>query len=217
MNKLKLTLLIIIFFSSGCVTSSAPEQRKILEQKREEKTLKVRQNVQAKGVKVTKLVNKNYGPRTNTKDIWIYYIDPNKIHDRLNRQTYIMGPYNELDKPVRQYIKIAKITIGKGQIEDQEAMTEMIKIASEIGGDAIIDIYREPVAGGTHAGIYENIIFGSTIKMDVAGFIYKGIVIRYKDSDITENKGDISTGEGLHKTEGTIEREKLYKGRRGIR
>ena len=112
---------------------------------------------------------------TAAKNIQIFY----KVFDPLNTPTlvedwkklYVLG---EPSIPEWKYKKIASIKVYLPISDDTSAINEMKSKSSEIGGDAIIDVYKEPVTlANARSRDGDNIIIRKII-----GYKYRGQIIK---------------------------------------
>lgn len=221
--KLKNTIYFLVLsmlIVNGCATSLKPEQRSVLLDNKEKIDNKVREKYSKKTTEIKKLTSKSYEKNRAPYEIEFYYKDCQgfiSYQKSMNAHLYQIKSPNNIDKRIK-YIKIARVIIPKLDKDDESALNEMAEIASNSGGDAVIDVYREPICGGIHVDDYVNDpcanLFGpapkSYYRRQVIAFEYKGLVIRYSED---KNKKTMQTELQWIRDE---ERKSLMKGgRRG--
>ena len=116
--------------------------------------------------KIELLVGKNPGSRTAAENIGAYYHSwtltrPDAVKNR--KELFVMG---EPSAPEWRYDLIASLEIAQRTRDDVRAMATLRSLASDLGGDALIDLRRAPMIDRPQ--------FGAKI----LGFKYLAIVVR---------------------------------------
>ena len=130
-----------------------------------------------------------YTPRKNADEIELYHMvwtilnSPNAVPDW--RNIYSTGVEG---KPDQSYTKLARVLIYQKKLVDQDAFDQFKTKAANMGGDAVIDVYRKPLSTKEGTRHYDTYVGG--VGMMTAGqynrgaaWLYHGIVVRYNNSD----------------------------------
>ena len=110
--------------------------------------------------------------RTSTNNIKLFYKSwnawtrPSSVKDW--EYYFVIGAASS---PDWTYDEIARVEIYQTERVDSEAIKQFREIAHEQGGDAVIDLHREPL------------IAGKKMPADVIGYRYAGIVVRRKNEN----------------------------------
>ena len=105
--------------------------------------------------------------RTNTDEIEFYYFKYNILN---SPDAIVNWKYHYVIKsgssPEYDYSKIAKISFAQKERNDSKAFNEYKKIASSLGGDAVVDIFRKPII--------------TDRSQVIRAYLYCGIVVKRK-------------------------------------
>ncbi len=118
---------------------------------------------------IVDISKEKYEYRTNSEEIEFFYHTWNSLTKPGNiRNWKYYFVIEEGSKPTWKYTVIARVDIFQKSRDDYSAMKKFRSFASQKGGDAVIDLYREPAINsfGFPAGII--------------GYRYSGKVVRKK-------------------------------------
>lgn len=116
---------------------------------------------------VSALSTQKFESRTAPGHIEFYYFwwnpltKPNAVQNW--QEIFVLGPSSS---PAWRYEKVADVVLSKRRKDDVEAKAELQALASRMGGDAVIDLRRDPMIDAPK--------FGSRI----IGYRYLGTVVR---------------------------------------
>lgn len=137
---------------SGCVSSHFVERP---------------EDLFAASPQVRALSSQKFESRTSPAQVEFYYFwwnpltKPNAVQNW--EDIFVMG---KSSSPAWRYDKLADVVLAKRRKNDAEARAELQGIASRMGGDAVIDLRRDPMIDAPK--------FGSRI----IGYRYLGTVVR---------------------------------------
>lgn len=136
---------------------------------------------------VERLTETDYPVISSPKDIELFYKDFhifNKPSSIENWEHYhVLG---KASSPPWKYVELANISVYLRLSNDENATQTMKNKASEIGGSAIIDLYKKPL---TIPGTEEQVSF-FTEKLPIKGYVYYGVIVRKKDTNKTRQPTD---------------------------
>jgi hypothetical protein len=117
--------------------------------------------------KIELLVKEKPGPRTSAENIESYYYSWNPLTrpDAVKnwKEIFVMG---EASSPAWSYTPLARLEVAQRTRDDAAAMQALRSLASSMGGDALIDLRRDPMIDSPK--------FGARIM----GFRYLATVVR---------------------------------------
>lgn len=117
--------------------------------------------------RIESLVKEKPAARTTAANIESYYFwwNPLTRPDAVRnwKEIFVMG---ESSSPAWPYLEIARVDVAQRTRDDAAAMQTLRALASSMGGDALIDLRRDPMIDGPK--------FGSKI----IGFHYLATVVR---------------------------------------
>lgn len=142
----------VVMFVSGCVSKYyAPDVDAVL---------RASPNIEL-------LVKDKPAPRTTADSIEAYYFRWNPLTrpDAVQnwKEIFVMG---ESSSPAWTYSSIARIQVAQRKRDDISAMKSLRSLASDLGGDALIDLRREPMIDNPKMGAR------------ILGFRYLATVVR---------------------------------------
>ncbi len=111
-------------------------------------------------------MSESFTPRTATENIALFYRDwnawtrPAAVKDW--KHHYVMG---DASSPQWPFIKVAHVTVYLRDLNDAQAVAQLRETAHSLGGDAIVNLYREPL------------IDKKTMPADIIGYRYKGLIV----------------------------------------
>jgi hypothetical protein len=119
---------------------------------------------------VTRKSQTEYEPRTDADSIEFYYF---RFH-ALNAPNLLRNwKYHHIIKPASkpewQYTKIADVSVYLQKMDDDAAHAEFRTLAHDLGGDAVVGMYRKPVVTRRP---------GPWLGTPIAAYRYVGIVVR---------------------------------------
>lgn len=123
------------------------------------------------------LTDKRFEQITLPEDIQVYYIkfhpfsEPNLVDNW--QQMYVLG---EPSSPEWKYRKIAQLKIYLPNGHIKEGINLLKEEASKIGGDAVIDVFREPITklwSRSYVGPYK-------VEKEIIGYKYLAYVVKNK-------------------------------------
>lgn len=153
-NYRALQIIIFCVGLSGCIASQYVEDAK---------------GAIASSPKIVLLTKESYQPRSQSPQIELFYkywnplTRPDAVKDW--EYLFVMG---EATSPKWAYSKLSDVIISQRPRDDNKAVAELREIAAKQGGDAVIDLHREPMIDAPQ--------FGARI----VGFRYFGTVVRKK-------------------------------------
>ena len=118
----------------------------------------------------------HFDPRPAGTRIEMYYkkfnllTEPGGIEDW--EWHYKMG---EPSKPAWKYVRLGEVTIYRADRSDPHAILALRKAAAQLGGDAVIDLQREPIA------LKGSFKYGVKSSQEIVGYMFYGDVVRKKD------------------------------------
>lgn len=117
--------------------------------------------------KIELLVKEKPGPRTSAENIESYYYAWNPLTrpDAVKnwKEIFVMG---EASSPAWSYTALARLEVAQRTRDDAAAMQALRSLASSMGGDALVDLRRDPMIDSPK--------FGARIM----GFRYLATVVR---------------------------------------